>query len=81
MENDLKSDVTSQQSAEQTPAGPSVDYVPAAPLIEVLFEQLEYLAAHLTNGEDCPSACPLCARLDQVSRSLLSPFSGPFHEV
>ncbi len=82
MDNDrLESDVTSQQAAGETQAGSGVRYVAAAPLIEVLFEQLEYLAGHLTKGEECPSPCPVCARLDLVARHLLAPFRDPFNQI
>jgi hypothetical protein len=56
-----------------------VHYLAAAPLMEVMFEQLEYLGEHLTNGEECPSTCALCARLNEVSRYLLSPFHNPLN--
>jgi len=80
MEKDLQSDVNSGQSFDEGQTCLGVDYVPAAPLVDVLFEQLEFLSAHLTNGEDCPPTCPLCARLDAVSRCLLAPFSNPLNE-
>lgn len=51
-----------------------VRYTDAAPLIEVMFDQLEYLIAHLR--PDCGPGCPECARLEQVRNSLLAPFNS-----
>jgi len=80
MDNIQESNVTSEPSAEESGLL-GVKYVAPAPLVEVLFEQLEFLATHLTNGEDCPDECPLCARLDEVSNCLLSPFRNPLNEI
>ena len=44
---------------------------PAA-LLDVMMEQIEYLAGHAV--EACPSECADCARLDQVKVWLLAPF-------
>jgi hypothetical protein len=75
MENDrLASDVANELSASETQASSGLCYLETAPLIAVLFEQLEYLATHLTKSDDCPSPCPVCARLGQVTRDLLVPF-------
>jgi hypothetical protein len=41
-------------------------------LLEVMMEQIEYLASHAV--EACPSGCADCARLEQVKRWLLAPF-------
>ena len=48
-------------------------YVPPAALIDVAFEQLDYLLAHGTvcNG---PGSCETCRRLTEVTRLLLTPF-------
>jgi hypothetical protein len=81
MQNDQESDATNGPSADGTESCAGVHYVAPAPLIDVLFEQLDYLATHLTSGEDCPSACPVCARLDHVSRYLLAPFHDPFNQA
>ena len=43
-----------------------------APLLDVMMEQIEYLAGHV--AETCPAACADCARLEQVKRWLLAPF-------
>jgi len=43
-----------------------------APLLNVMMEQIEYLAGHAV--EACPAGCADCARLEQVKRWLLAPF-------
>ena len=48
-------------------------YVVQPPQLEVMFEQLAYLAAHRTAA--CDSYCPDCVRLEQVQDLLLSPFN------
>jgi hypothetical protein len=45
-----------------------------APLIDVLFDQLEYLFSH--TGEECPAGCPDCNRCAQVKKLLLVPFAS-----
>ena len=47
----------------------------AAPMVDVLFDQLEYLVSHARQG--CLSGCPDCARLEQVKKLLLIPFDSP----
>jgi hypothetical protein len=82
MENDhLESEAANRLSSDETEACGGVQYVAPAPVIDVLFEQLEYLATHLGKSIDCPSPCPVCARLDLVSRFLLAPFRDPFHRA
>jgi hypothetical protein len=49
-----------------------VQYLSAAAITDVLFDQLEYLIAH--SGEACQPDCADCARLEQVSNLLLLPF-------
>jgi len=49
-------------------------YLPAASIVDVLFEQLAYLLAHNTDG-NCITECPICTRLDHVSRTLMIPFN------
>jgi hypothetical protein len=44
---------------------------PAA-LLDVMIEQIGYLAGHA--AEACPAGCADCARLEQVKRWLLAPF-------
>ena len=44
----------------------------AAPLIDVMYEQLEYLIGH--SGGNCPPDCIDCRRLQQVINWLLLPF-------
>jgi len=57
----------SQPANEQTPC-----YLAPAPVSEVLFDQLEYLLHHATEG--CPPGCLDCGRLQQVKNWLLLPF-------
>lgn len=49
-----------------------VSYTEPAPLVDVMFDQLEYLVAHC--DEDCVPGCADCARLAQVQMCLLGPF-------
>lgn len=44
----------------------------SAPLVDVLFDQLEFLVAH--RSMHCPDGCPECVRLEQVKGWLLLPF-------
>lgn len=44
----------------------------AAPVVDVLYDQLAYLVAHADGV--CPPGCPDCARLEQVKIWLLLPF-------
>lgn len=48
-------------------------YIEPAPIMNVMFEQIEYLLAHSDSA--CPSGCTDCARLVQVRKWLLSPFN------
>jgi hypothetical protein len=50
-------------------------YIGPAPLVDVLFDQLEYLVGH--TRQVCHLGCRDCARLDQVQRLLLMPFEAP----
>jgi hypothetical protein len=54
---------------------PKACFVSPAPLIDVLFDQLEYLGSH--TGEECPVGCPDCNRFAQVKKLLLVPFESP----
>ena len=47
-------------------------FVTPAPLLDILLEQLEYLAAHV--GPACHAGCVDCARLSHVKNWLLLPF-------
>ena len=51
---------------------PGGHYIASARMADVMFEQLEYLAAHSVRG--CPRRCADCARLAQVRNLLLLPF-------
>jgi hypothetical protein len=59
-------------TAGETAPRNRVFYVEPAPAIDVMFDQLEYLVAHESNG--CPSGCQECERLRQVEGWLLQPF-------
>ena len=52
--------------------GHRVCYVEASPMIDVMFDQLEYLLVHGNRG--CPAGCEDCVRLKQVEAWLLQPF-------
>jgi hypothetical protein len=58
----------------QSPPAPKLleALVRPAALLDVMMEQIEYLAGHAV--EACPSGCADCARLEQVKRWLLAPF-------
>lgn len=59
-------------SSSQQPAGHQGGYRAAAPVVDVLYDQLAYLVSHADGA--CPSGCPDCARLEQVKTWLLLPF-------
>ena len=63
-----------EKACPQNPAGPELwePVVPPAPLLDVMMEQIAYLAGHAAQA--CPPACPECVRLEQVKRWLLAPF-------
>ena len=50
----------------------NVHNLKTAPLIDVMYEQLEYLIGH--SDGDCPPDCIDCDRLQQVRNLLLLPF-------
>ena len=50
----------------------NVHNLEAAPLTDVMYEQLEYLIVH--SDGDCPPDCTDCGRLQQVRHWLLLPF-------
>lgn len=61
------------ENPEGLPPSPQGNAGPeSAPLVDVLFDQLEFLVAHCTLR--CPEDCPECARLEQVKGWLLLPF-------
>jgi hypothetical protein len=74
----MQSDPLISEPADQTfiatGAAPShqVCYIEAAPAMNVMLEQLEYLLAH--NSEECPAGCRDCIRLRKVGGWLLRPF-------
>jgi hypothetical protein len=55
--------------------GPRASFIAPAPLIDVLFDQLEYLVSH--TEEECPAGCPDCKRFEQIKKLLLVPFESP----
>jgi hypothetical protein len=74
----MHSDPLISKPANQTvvagEAGPShrVCYIEAAPTMNVMFDQLEYLLAHESRG--CPAGCQDCIRLREIEGWLLQPF-------
>jgi hypothetical protein len=50
-----------------------------APVVEVMRDQLQYLAAHGVRG--CPCGCADCARLAQVRNLLLVPFVSDWRQA
>jgi hypothetical protein len=62
-----------EKTCPESPAAPELEpAVRPAPLLEIMMEQIEYLAGH--GAEACPAGCADCARLAQVKRWLLAPF-------
>jgi hypothetical protein len=63
-----------EKTGPEDPAGPKLrePLVRPAPLLDVMMEQIAYLAGHA--AEACPAGCADCARLEQVKRWLLAPF-------
>ena len=63
-----------EKARPQSPPAPKLleSIVRPAALLDVMMEQIEYLAGHAV--EACPSGCADCARLEQVKRWLLAPF-------
>jgi hypothetical protein len=61
-----------RQRANQTARPAQACYVASAPLVDVLYDQLEYLVAH--SGRDCPTDCLECGRLERAKHWLLLPF-------
>lgn len=51
----------------------------SAPLVDVLFDQLEFLVSH--GSLHCPTGCPECVRLEQVKEWLLLPFRAADRRV
>ncbi len=62
-----------EKAGPQCPTAPRLleSIVRPAALLDVMMEQIEYLAGHAV--EACPSGCADCARLEQVKRWLLAP--------
>jgi hypothetical protein len=56
----------------QTAPGHRVSYIEAAPTMNVMFDQLEYLLGHESQG--CPAGCQDCIRLREIEGWLLQPF-------
>ena len=58
--------------ASQPGKGTAGCQIASAPEADVMFDQLQYLAAHVVGS--CPRGCADCARLLQVKNLLLLPF-------
>jgi hypothetical protein len=58
--------------ASQPAPSHRVCYIDAAPTMNVMFDQLEYLLGHDNQG--CQAGCPDCIRLKEVAGWLLQPF-------
>jgi hypothetical protein len=56
----------------QAPAAPRACYVVSASIMDVMLDQLDYLATHASPA--CSPRCKDCARLEEVQRWLLLPF-------
>ena len=54
---------------------PRPSFIAPAPLIDVLFDQLEYLVSH--TGVECSAGCLDCTRFEQIKKLLLVPFESP----
>ena len=65
-------DATKQSPAASTAPARGVCYAGDASRIEVMIDQLEYLAAHWSSN--CGPGCLECARFAQVKDWLLAPF-------
>ncbi len=76
MSRDRSMSDTGTQSLAANPAGTgcAADFVQAAPLGDILHEQLDYLVDHAT--QNCAPGCSDCARLQQVKSWLLLPFGA-----
>lgn len=72
MNSDLSEAGNQVSTASEASAGSSTRCIEPAPLMEVLFEQLEYLTTH--SSEPCVPGCMDCTRLDHVKAWLLAPF-------
>jgi hypothetical protein len=59
-------------STGQAPAAPRACYVESGSIMDVMFDQLDYLAHH--SSPACSPRCKDCARLKEVQRWLLLPF-------
>ena len=60
--------------ASQAAPGHRVSYIEAAPTMNVMFDQLEYLLGHESQG--CPAGCQDCIRL-RGNRGLATPTVPP----
>src|SRR5437868_3000711 len=63
--------------AGQARTEPGVHNIAPAPVADVMFDQLEYLAAHAVRS--CPLGCADCVRFTQVKDLLLVPFLSSRH--
>jgi hypothetical protein len=58
--------------ASEAAPGHRVCYIEAAPTMNVMFEQWEYLLAH--DSQACPAGCRDCIRRREIEGWLLQPF-------
>ena len=66
-------DATNHPSAASAPTSvPRPCYLGSASPIDAMFDQLEYLVAHVS--AKCSLGCSECERLEQVKNWLLAPF-------
>jgi hypothetical protein len=72
MRTDSPVRAASEETCREDAAAPKLWGARPAPLLDVMMEQIEYLAGH--GAEACPAGCADCARLEQVKRWLLAPF-------
>ncbi len=74
MRTDMPVREVPENACTESPPAPRLwePLVRPAPLLDVMMEQVAYLAGHAV--EACPAGCPDCLRLEQVKRWLLAPF-------
>ena len=70
--NRLRPEAKEQFPPSEPPVEREAHLIKAAPLTEVMFEQLEYLITHASGH--CPKDCFDCHRLERVQNWLLLPF-------
>jgi len=66
--------VVAPSPPEEWNSKPRASFIAPASLIDVLFDQLEYLVSH--TGVECSAGCPDCKRFKQIKKLLLVPFES-----